>query len=180
LNLVFVTTGGGFSMPEIDPYLIAALGDMDKSLPANPTGVAQLAAVLAELNRPPAAQSVPPLPAVAQAITGKTFTFAPNYLQLRSASLVFDASSEALFQLEVAYEPGPRRIGVGLDGVYRPSHSGRPVLARGSWADASTFVIDYNEGPGLAAYTMRLRFDGDRMDLEISGLGSFEALMERP
>jgi hypothetical protein len=54
------------------------------------------------------------------------------------------------------------------------------VVARGSWTDASTFVIDYREGPGLAAYTMRIRFDGDRVDLDVPGLGSFEAHMEQP
>jgi CubicO group peptidase (beta-lactamase class C family) len=180
LNLVLVTTGGGFSTPEIDPYLIAALGDLDKPLPANPDGVAQLEAVVAELGRPPAAHEVPPLPAMARTISGKMFMFEPSPGQLQSASLVFDGSAEALLRLEFAYEPGPRLIGVGLDGVYRPSQGGRPVYARGSWADASTFVIDYDEGPGLAAYTLRLRFDRDRLRFEVPGLWSLEAPVEQP
>jgi CubicO group peptidase (beta-lactamase class C family) len=178
LNLVLVTTGGGFSMPEIDPYLIAAIGDMEKSLPANPDGVARLESVVAQLGQSPEAQAVPPLPKIARAISGRTFVFEPNPLQLRSLRLDFDAGvhqAEATFMLDLASEQSPRIIGVGLDGVYRPSRSGRPVVARGSWADASTFVIDYNEGPGLAAYAMRIRFDGDRVHFEILGLGSFEA-----
>lgn len=64
----------------------------------------------------------------------------------------------------------PRVIGVGLDGVYRPRHAGRPIIARGVWADAQTFVIDYNEGPGLATYTLRLHFDGDEVIFEAAGL----------
>jgi hypothetical protein len=54
------------------------------------------------------------------------------------------------------------------------------VVARGSWADASTFVVDYNEGPGLAAYMLWMRFEGDRVHFEVPGLGSFEARVERP
>ena len=41
------------------------------------------------------------------------------------------------------------------------------------------FVIDYNEGPGLATYTMRVHFkEDDRLTLEVSGFGSFEASKE--
>jgi hypothetical protein len=117
---------------------------------------------------------------MAGTISGKTFVFEPNTLLLQSASLEFDNSAEALFKFEVANEPGPRLIGVGLDGVYRASHGGRPVYARGGWEDASTFVIDYNEGPGLAAYTMRLQFDRDQLQFDVLGLGSFEARVEQP
>jgi hypothetical protein len=52
-------------------------------------------------------------------------------------------------------------------------------VARGSWADASTFVVDYNEGPGLATYTLRMHFDGNRMLFEILGLGSVEGTLEQ-
>ncbi len=180
LDLVLVTTGGGFEQDQIDPYLVASIGDLEKPIPANPGGEAQLAAALAAIAQPPASEAVPPLPQTALAISGRTFTFEPNSVQLQSLRLDFDDSAEAIFQLEVANEPGPRVIGVGLDGVYRSSHTGRPIIARGYWADGSTFVVDYNEGPGLAAYTMRMRFDGNRMLFEIPGLGSFESRPEQP
>lgn len=183
LNLVVATTGGGFSMDEIDPYLIAAIGDMEKPLPANPDGVARLEAVVAELGQSPALEAVPPLPEMAQAISGQTFVFEPNPLQLRSLRLDFDTAghqAEATFTLDLVSEQSPRITGVGLDGVYRPSRSGRPIIARGSWADTSTFVVDYNEGPGLATYMLRMLFDGDRVHFEVPGLGSFEARVERP
>ena len=183
LNLVVVTTGGGFSMDEIDPYLIAAIGNMEKPLPANPDAVARLEAVVAELSQSPVPEAVSPLPEMAQAISGQTFVTEPNLLQLRSLRLDFDAAvdqAEATFVLDLASEQIPRIVGVGLDGVYRPSRGGRPVVARGSWADASTFVVDYSEGPGLAAYMLRMRFEGDRMHFEVPGLGSFEARVERP
>jgi hypothetical protein len=177
MNVVLVTTGGGFSMPEIDPYLIAAIGDMEKPLPANPAGVARLQAVVAELAKPPAPTAVPPLPEIAHVLSGQTFVFEPNPLQLRSMRLDFSAvhQAEAIFTLDLASEQGPRIASIGLDGIYRPSQSGRPVVARGSWTDASTFAIDYSEGPGLTAHTIRLRFDGDQVDLDLLGFGSFKA-----
>jgi CubicO group peptidase (beta-lactamase class C family) len=131
LDLVLVTTGGGFEMDEIDPYLIAAIGDMERPLPANPDGVARLESVVVELAQPPAPEAVPPLPQTAQAISGRTFVFEPNSVQLQSLRLDFDDSAEAAFQLEFAHEPGPRVAVVGLDGIFRPSRAGRPVFARG-------------------------------------------------
>jgi len=181
LNLVLVTTGGDFSMDEIDPYLVAAIGDTEKPLPANTGGVARLEAVVAEVGQHPPAQAVPPLPETAQAISGKTYRFEPNPLGLLSLRLDFDDTAEAIVRLEFSGEPSARVVVVGLDGVYRPSHGGRPALARGTWADASTFVVDYNdEGPGLAAYTLRMHFDGDRVLFEVLGLGSLEGRLQNP
>jgi hypothetical protein len=80
----------------------------------------------------------------------------------------------------VAGEESPRVNGVGLDGVYRWSRIGRPVIARGHWTDDRTFVIEYEEGPGFNHYIMRMSFEDDQMTFEISGLGSFEARLEKP
>jgi hypothetical protein len=91
--------------------------------------------------------------------------------------LDFAAPSEAAFMLDFASEPEPRSIAVGLDGVYRPSRGGRPVLARGGWQDPSTFVIDYDEGPGLAHYTFRFKFEGSTVAVDIVGVGTFTARM---
>ncbi len=178
LKLIVVMTGGGFEYSEIEPYLLAAMSDMEKSLSPNPAGVASLNAALNAIAQGPKPEPVPPLPATAKAISGETYVFESNRIGIESVRLDFDQSTEAIIQLKVANEPGPRMIGVGLDGVYRSSRAGRPIIARGSWSDAQTFSIDYNEGPGLAAYTFRLRFDGDKLVLEISGLGHFEADQE--
>ena len=180
LNLVLTTTGGGFSMGEIDPYLVAAIGDTEKPLPANSEGVARLQALVGELGKPPPAQTIPPLPETAQAISGKTYTFEPNSIGLLWIRLEFDDTAEPILRWEFASEPSVRVLGIGLDGVYRPSQGGRPAVGLGTWADASTFVVDYNEGPGLATYTLRMHFDGNRLLLEIPGLGSFEGTQEQP
>jgi hypothetical protein len=124
--------------------------------------------------RGPVEKPVPALPATARNISGQTFVFEENPF-LRSFRLDFADSAEAILHLQALNEPTPRVIGIGLDGVYRSSHSGRPIIARGTWADAATFVIDYNEGPGLAAYTFHLHFDGDQVFFEIPGVGDFVA-----
>jgi len=63
--------------------------------------------------------------------------------------------------------------------VYRPRPSARPVVARGRWADDHTFVVEYNEGPGLNSYTLRMCFEGNRVLFEIGTL-SLEGQLEKP
>ncbi len=180
MNLIVVTTGGGFEYDQVSPFLVTTIGDLTKPLPANPTGVSQLQAALAAIIQGPAPQPVVPLPEAARAISGKTFIFKSNPIQLESLRIDFDASAEAIVQLDLANEASPRRMGVGLDGAYRPSHGGRPIVARGQWADASTFILEYEEGPGLVTYVNRVRFDGNRISFEIPGMGSLEGqVMER-
>jgi hypothetical protein len=174
-----VTTGGGFEYSEIEPYTVGAIGDLERmySLPPNPAGVAKMNAAVKAIARGPAPKPVPALPATARDNSGQTFVFDPNPFFL-SFRLDFDGTAEAVLHLPMANEPGPRLIGVGLDGVYRPSHAGRPILARGSWTDTNMFEIDYSEGPGLAAYTFHLQFDGSRMVFDAPGLGKFVANKE--
>jgi hypothetical protein len=179
LNMIVVTTGGGFEYSEIEPYMLAAMGDLNP-LPANPEGVASLDAALTTIATGPEPEPVPSLPATAQAISGQKFVFESNRIGLLSVRLDFDNYAEAVLQLEIASEAGPRVIGVGLDGVYRNSRSGRPILARGNWKDEKTFVLDYNEGPGFAAYTIRFSFEGDGVVFEAPGLERFEANAIQP
>jgi hypothetical protein len=110
-------------------------------------------------------------------VSGQTFVFEPNPILL-SFRLDFDSPAEATLNLQVANERGPRDIVVGLDGVYRASRAGRPILAKGTWRDADTFVIEYDEGPGLASYAFRIRFQRDEVLFEIPGLGTYVARKE--
>lgn len=163
LKMIIVVTGGGFEYSEIEPYMLAAMeGLSGGALPPNPVGAANLNAALIAIAQGPQPEPVPPLPAIAKSISGQTFVFQPNPT-LSSFRLDFDDPTEAIFQLEVANEPGSRVVGVGLDGAYRPSQAGRPIIARGRWIDEKTFEIDYNEGPGLSVYEFRLRFDGEEV-----------------
>jgi len=180
MNLVLVTTGGGFELEEVIPYMEAAIVDLQKPLPANPEGVAQLEAEVKKCQQQPTAQPVPPLPDTAQSISTKTFTFETNPVQLRSIRIDFNDSSVAILHMDIATEANPRVAAIGLDGVYRPSISGRPSVARGTWTDNQTFTIDYNEGPGITYHTFLMRFDGDRMTFEIGGLVTLEGKLAQP
>jgi hypothetical protein len=172
--MIIVTTGGGFEFSEIEPYTVAAIKDLEHMYPLqpNPAGVVNMNDDVKAIARGPVEKPVPALSATARDISGQTFVLEENPFMC-SFRLDFDDSAEAVLHLQAVNEHEPRVIGIGLDGVYRSSHSGRPTIARGTWADAATFVIDYHEGPGLAAYTFHLHFDGDQVFFEVPGVGDF-------
>lgn len=168
LNIMIVSTGAGFEMSDVlDAHLVPAMLDTEHALPANPAGVERLAAAVASLAQPPAAQAVPPLPAAARAISGRVCSIEATEIGKPWLRLDFDAPDEATFTMDFANGEGVRLSGVGLDGVYRASREGRPVLARGRWVDEQTFEIDYSQGPGLNDMTIRLSFDGDHITFEL-------------
>jgi hypothetical protein len=177
--LVLMTTGGGFNLDQATPYIENAIGNLEKPLPANAAGVAQLETVVAELKQSPAAHPAAPLPAVARAISGKTFVFGPNPAQIQSIRVDFDDPAEATYYMRIENEAVIRVGGVGLDGICRPSRSGWPAIAKGVWVDDHTLLIDYNRGPGLEVTTLRMRFEDDLMLLEVAGQVNLEGRMEQ-
>jgi len=179
MNLVLVTTGAGFELDDVTPYIEAAIVDLQKPLPENSAGVAQLEAALAECVQSPPARPVPPLPDVVSSISGKVFTFKQNPLRIRSIRLDFDDSAVATLRLDLS-DPSTVVAMVGLDGVYRPSIGGRPCIAKGAWTDDQTFKVDYNEGPGISYHKVAIRFDDDRLTFEIVGLGSLAGKLAQP
>jgi CubicO group peptidase (beta-lactamase class C family) len=159
LNAIVVTTGSGFEYDEIDPYLLAALSDPSKPLPANPTGVAQLDATLKGLEQPLPTLPIGPLPDSAKAFLGKTYVFGPNPAGLESIRLEFNDSTEATMYLKLQ---GIDVVWpIGLDGKYRLSPDGS--AQRGYWEDPQTFVTEVFD-VGLS--TRRLHFKDDRMVIE--------------
>jgi hypothetical protein len=188
MNLVLAVTGGGFELDDVAGYLVAAIGETDP-LPANPAGMADLQAALAEVAQPPAAQAVPPLPDIARAVSGHTYVFADNPYQLASLRVDFDETAEALLRLTYFRGKGDLLSAVGLDGRYRFAEGSDnadetfPVGLRGAWTDAQTFTLDYNQVSSPNAVTFTLRFDGDRVTLEgpgadWAGTESFEGRQE--
>lgn len=167
-DLVVVTTGGGFE-PDFEA-IVSAATDGFNELPADPAGAADLEALTAELSRGPEPEPVPPLPARATGVSGRTYTLEDNEYGIRSIRLDFDDPAEAILRLDVASEGTPRVDRVGLDGVFRPSLEGRPVVARGYWEDLRTFNVECDEGPGISTYEIRVTFDGRLLRLEVLGL----------
>ncbi len=168
LNVVLATTGGGFSLDEIDDLLLPALVDMRKPLPGNPAEFARLQVAVSSVAQPPAPSPVAALPRMARAISGKTFVFDPNPAEVENARLEFTGAAEAVMYITLSGSPELRRWLIGLDGVYRMSQGdyGHPLGVRGYWADAQTFVFEYAGITSNDHYTWRMRFEGNRVIME--------------
>lgn len=168
LKLVIVTTGGGFEFSQIEPLVVAALTDPAKPLPANPAGVEMLKAALKTIAQAPSAKATAPLPEISKTISGKTFVFESNPLQIKSLRLEFPTLSEATLLMIVADSQSMAGV-IGLDGVYRmtPGRYDIPWGLRGFWTDPQTFVLDYDFVGDLEAYLLTARFEGNRLALQI-------------
>jgi CubicO group peptidase (beta-lactamase class C family) len=179
MDLVLVTTGGGFEFDEAGKYLEQAVGESDP-LPANPEGVADLQAALYEVLQPPTAKPVPPLPQTAEMISGKTYRFGDSLYRLASLSLDFrevaNQPSEAILHLSFYGNMDDWSCRMGLDGLYRLTNvsdeQGRKFITgmRGAWTDAQTFVLEQNEIASPNSMELSLRFHGDRVIFEGPGL----------
>ena len=198
-NIIVVTTGGGFTYDDINPYILAAFLDPKNPLPANPTGVAELQRVVATLSLPPSPQPVPALPDIATAISGKTFRMDPNPVGIGSVRLVFNATPQASFQITFTDGTQSPLGAVGLDGIYRLTpgmnldRAGHrfvdfqdlSVGMRGRWTDAQTFVLEYDTIVNYYYYKLQMRFDGDRLSLTFgermgAPLATFVGTKENP
>jgi CubicO group peptidase (beta-lactamase class C family) len=171
LDVVLATTGSGsFDLGKVGDRIAQALVDPTTAIPANPAGVAKLTEVVSSLVAPPVVQPVPPLPEMAEAISGKTFRFAPNPLTIETLRLDFSSSDQAGLEIGIVDDPTAIVAAVGLDGVYHflPGDYGFPIGARGTWEDEQTFVIDLNTFANDDAYDVRLRFVGNAVTLELT------------
>ncbi len=147
LNLMIVTTGGGFETDEIMPFLEPVLVDPSKPLPADPAGVAELNDAVAAVVQVPAPRALAALPAMVKAISGKTYVLEANPLQLQTLRLEFNDSAEAAIYLSFSDSRPASSQQIGLDGIYRlvPGVYYLPQGMRGYWADAQTFVLEHDE-----------------------------------
>ncbi len=167
IDAILVMTGGGVDIDDIEPLIAPALVDKNKPLPANPAGVARLEAAIAAVAAPPAPKPVAPINATAKRISGKTFIFDPNPLEIEEITLEFADLASALFRF--THSGGKRDSWpIGLDGVYRISEGeyGLPQGLRGEWADERTLVLEYDNIANNDHIFLRLSFDGDRVTIE--------------
>jgi CubicO group peptidase (beta-lactamase class C family) len=175
MNLIVVTTGGGYNFDDVGKYLVAAIGDANP-LPSNPQAVANLETALAEVKQGPARQPVGALPDMAQMVSGHTYVFDANPYQLASLRMDFDGSDEAAVYMTYHNETGDLTGAVGLDGRYRLREFSEspaekfPVGMRGAWSDGQTFQLDYNQVASPNALLLSVRFDGNRAIVEGPGV----------
>jgi CubicO group peptidase (beta-lactamase class C family) len=160
LDIVAVTTGSArfptasgmptrprYSFDSLVGFLSAAVIG-DAPLPHNPTATAELARQVkgAAIERQ---AEVGEQPAMAKAISGKTWQFAPNELRIKWVTFKLDGA-EASFEYEVERGPGgtpAERYGgpIGFDGHYRVGGRQRYGLSatRARWLnDGVTLVLD--------------------------------------
>lgn len=166
-NAVIVFNGGGFNTGEVMKLLLPAFKS-DAPLPANAAGEVRLKMAITNVAKPPMTAIVPPLPAIANAISGKTFVLQPNWTGMQTLTLNFPAVGDPTARFTFVANGNMNRTEtvrevrpIGLDGVLRLSPNGRYGLSvglRGSWEDDHTFVLEYDEIANLNSYRYRLSF----------------------
>ena len=74
-----------------------------------------------------------------------------------------------MLHFEVAGEPAPRSIPVGLDGVLHlaPLRAGYVGGAKGEWVDADTFAIEYDEVARVDRWSIRLTYHDDSPSFQV-------------
>lgn len=168
LNMVIVTTGGGFEWNEITPLLIPAMVNTANPIPANQPAVEQLYAALESIQQPPSPQTVPPLPETAYEISGKTYAFEFSPLDLKTIRWEFTEAQEATL-FATFYNQPDRELIVGMDGVYRMHPIGEhklPMGLRCSWTGAQTLLFEYDTIANHDAYNLELNFQGEIVTIQ--------------
>jgi CubicO group peptidase (beta-lactamase class C family) len=163
LNMVIVTTGGGFEWNDITPFLVPALVDPAEPITANPGGIEQLETTLKAMLQPPTPQAIPPLPETAHNISGKTYSFDYSPLDIKTMRFEFNKPDAAELHATFYNQPETDLI-IPLDGIYRMypiGEHGLPMGLRGRWIDSKTFLFEYDAIANHDAYALEIHFAGD-------------------
>lgn len=140
-------------------------------IPPNPSAVVALAAQVATAARPNQGSpgTVPPMPAMARAISGRRFVLESNPVALNAFTLSFPGGSEATLVVE-----GEQTVTlqVGLDGNYRvsPGQWGLPFTAEGSWLSSSVFEVLLDEVPLYTYLKVSLVFTSTSVTVALEDL----------
>jgi hypothetical protein len=133
---------------------------MEKSLPANPEGMAKLNAQLVEIAQSAGPEPDASLPEVAGTISGRTYRCEANDAGVASMRFEFNDFKTASMYMEQNNQDVVWPI--GLDGQYRISPEGQGV--RGQWRDAQTFVLDVFD---IGQLTREVKFETGRLIVTI-------------
>jgi CubicO group peptidase (beta-lactamase class C family) len=141
----------------------------ESALPPDPAGANLLANKIREIATEKATE-VGAVPERASAVSGRTYKFPANALDVKSLSVTFDANPRYDLETYVRNQirPSLRFSGpIGLDGLYRksePTASGT-FATKGRWLTGSTFEIERQVVGMDELQKLVLSFDGDRMHL---------------
>lgn len=152
-NLVIVVTSklkgedSFFPVKLIKKFIIPSVVS-NQPIEGNPQAVEKLASLSLAPDMENDLKAVPALPAIANEISGKTFTLDSaldlNPWQNNNFRLIFTPGQNfALFQFDSLLGRN-LQYKVGLDNTYHASQVGGGThMARGEWIDSDTFVIEY-------------------------------------
>jgi CubicO group peptidase (beta-lactamase class C family) len=167
LNLIVVTTGGGFEWNDIVPMLVPAMVNTSGSLPASLASVEQLNTTVSAILQPPITQVVPPLPGSANVISGKTYNFDFSSLDLKTMRWDFEDTTEARL-FATFYNQPDRNLVVRMDGVYSMYPIGEHNFLMGmrcSWINQHTLLFEYDGIANHDAYALEIDFEGDTVTI---------------
>ena len=165
LDMIVVITAGG-NPGQIAPLVRHAVKS-ETALEAQPEAYRKLQEAVAGAAKEPAAEPASKLPAMAAKVSGARYEFPVNPSRLDSLALTFRSPGEAL--LNVKYLGAELSFPVGLDGRYRLGPNGPLHLlagAMGKWTADNEFLLDLNFIANINHYTLKIRFDGDRAEVE--------------
>ncbi|WP_322011947.1 serine hydrolase [Paraburkholderia sp. J12] len=154
---------------------VAGAVKSDSALAPNPGAVEQLSRAIhdAAVEKP---TPVGPTPEIASAISGKRYIFPDNDLALRSLTLFLNDPRPHFEYEQYLRDPAGASISydmpIGLDGLYRKgspalfgAYPGHIPAAKGTWLDASTFVIDSQDIGYGTQIKYVLSFSGKKLNI---------------
>jgi hypothetical protein len=123
---------------------------------------------------------------MATAISGKTIRLDENPFGMESLRLDFDNTPVAGFQATFSDSSQSPLSAVGLDGAYRLTpgmnldrafhrfvdFQNLAVGLRGHWADAHTFLLEYDTVVNYYDYQVQMHFDSDQVIVGATERGS--------
>jgi hypothetical protein len=114
-------------------------------------------------------QPVPPLPAIAETISGVVFDMDANPVQLEWFSLSFPSGNEAVVEIE-GIEVDLLRI--GLDDMFRVSFGeyGLPFAAKGRWVDDTRFAMLFDQVALWRLLDLEFRFEGSDVTITLQDI----------
>ena len=170
LDMVAVTTARNYCSFRKMTDDISGAVKSGTALPPNPAGAELLANAIRNVSVEKPTE-VGAMPEIASAISGKTYKFPDNALNVKSLSLIL-GDAQPRYGLEISIpEQGNSSVRlagpIGLDGLYRKGAAiPRGVMAmKGAWSDQNTFVIDVRLIGGDDERKWKLSFDGERLNL---------------
>ncbi len=157
---------GRFVEDWLEPYVSQAILS-SSPLAANPQGVDRLASLVASASLAGSPEPVPPLPAIANTISGQRFVMEANPI-LEWFSLSFPGGSEALLEHQ-GTDTGYVAVRVGLDNVFRvsPGQLGLPFAAKGWWAADKRFALLLDVAPLISFYNIEALFGNGEVTLTL-------------